>query len=71
MRYLGGKARLRDQIVPIINGIDANIYLEPFCGACWVGELVNKRTRIFSDANKYLIAMWQAIQNGWVTTRYV
>ena len=65
MRYLGGKARLRDQIAPIINSIDASIYLEPFCGACWVGEKVTIKHRILSDANKYLIAMWQALQKGW------
>lgn len=66
MRYLGGKARLRDQIVPIINSIDANIYVEPFCGACWVGEKVDKPYRILSDANWYLIEMWKALQRGWI-----
>jgi site-specific DNA-adenine methylase len=66
MQYLGGKARLRDQIVPIINSIDANIYIEPFCGACWVGEKVDKKYRILSDANYYLIEMWKALKKGWI-----
>jgi DNA adenine methylase len=66
MQYLGGKAKLRDQIVPIINSIDASIYVEPFCGACWVGEKVDKKYRILSDANYYLIEMWKALQKGWI-----
>lgn len=66
MRYLGGKARLRDSICNVLNAIDVRIYLEPFCGACWVGEKVNKSIRIMSDVNCCVIAMWQALQNGWI-----
>lgn len=66
MQYLGGKARLRDDICTIINQLEGDVYVEPFCGACWVGEKVNKPYRLLSDANLYLIEMWKALQNGWV-----
>jgi len=66
LQYLGGKAYLRDEICAVINSIDAQIYVEPFCGACWVGEKVNKPHRILSDANYYLIEMWKALQKGWI-----
>jgi DNA adenine methylase len=65
MQYLGGKFRIKDKIASIINGLEGDMYVEPFCGACWVGAEVNKPVRIFSDVNKYLIAMWQEVQKGW------
>jgi DNA adenine methylase len=65
MHYLGGKFRLRDKIIPIINSIEGDMYVEPFCGACWIGAGVNKKVRVLSDVNKYLIAMWQEVQKGW------
>ena len=38
MKYMGSKARIADQIVPIIQEfIDKNsitLYVEPFCGGC-------------------------------------
>lgn len=41
------------------------LYLEPFCGACWVTMNISARRRVVADANLDLILMWQAIQKGW------
>jgi DNA adenine methylase len=65
MHYLGGKFRIRDKIAGIINELEGDMYVEPFCGACWVGERVTKPVKVFIDVNKYLIAMWQEVQKGW------
>lgn len=66
MSYLGGKFRVRYQVSELINGLAPRTYLEPFCGYCWVGERVRCPRRFFSDANKSLVLMWQALQTGWV-----
>jgi DNA adenine methylase len=66
MQYFGGKFRIRHKVAAILNQLPGDIYLEPFCGSCWVGELVTKPHKIFSDANYYLIAMWNALKHGWV-----
>lgn len=69
MRYLGGKSRIGKKIAAIVNAeIAANPrpYLEPFCGACWVTQHIVAPSRMCSDANGALIAMWQALQAGWV-----
>ncbi len=71
MRYLGGKARLSDEISSVLNQIDSEYYLEPFCGVCWVGQKVEKRVRIFSDINPFLIAMWKAAKEGWIPPKHV
>ena len=66
MRYLGGKHRLAKHILPIIlkNRKEGQYYVEPFLGAantfCKVQD-----PKIGSDNNKYLIAMWMALQEGW------
>jgi DNA adenine methylase len=66
MRYFGGKFRIRKFIVEELLRYKTDYYLEPFCGSCWVGELMPQRVKFFSDYNKYLIAMWQKVQEGWV-----
>lgn len=65
MRYLGGKFRVRYQISEYINSLSIKTYLEPFCGACWVGERVRARQRYFTDSNLDLILLWNALQRGW------
>ena len=67
MRYLGGKYRLRKQIASYLTSIrlEGQAYWEPFVGSASVlSEMTGKRYA--SDASKELIAMWQAVQRGWV-----
>ncbi len=68
MRYMGGKARIAKKVAEFINGQlqEGQAYYEPFCGACNVTQHIDKNREVYaSDSNKYLIAFWQAIQNGW------
>jgi Site-specific DNA methylase len=67
VRYLGGKKLMAKYILPVIlqNRVsEAQWYVEPFCGSCAVIEHVRGR-RIANDANRYIIAMLEAIQKGW------
>lgn len=72
MKYLGGKFKLRNEILPIIlkNRInDTQLYIEPFCGGCNTLAYVTGN-RIANDLNFYLIEMWKALQNGWKPNEY-
>ena len=68
MRYVGNKTRLAKQLLPIIlKDDDGNSdYVEPFVGACGMMSSVNRMWRRGYDSNKYIIALWKAVQNGWV-----
>jgi hypothetical protein len=65
MGYLGGKYKVRYQMAEFINGLSPRIYLEAFCGYCWVGERVRCPRRYFSDLNQNVVMMWQDLLNGW------
>lgn len=41
-------------------------YVEPFCGSCNVASKVNTKYKILNDKHPYLIAMFQALQKGWI-----
>ncbi len=73
MQYLGGKKRIAKQIIdfisPYLKGV--RYYLEPFVGSCAVIENINHEKRYASDGNKYLIEMYQALQNGWIPPRNI
>lgn len=73
MRYLGGKSRTANQIAGYIHTIlePNQTYYEPFCGACWVTSRVRANRMYASDANSQLIAMWQALQNGWIPPTHI
>ena len=66
MHYLGGKFRTAKYIAEEINKRRApgQLYVELFCGACWVSCLVDN-PRILSDINYDLICMWRRLQDGW------
>lgn len=68
MRYLGGKFRIGKQIARFLNSIrePGQGYWEPFVGSAWVLMRIQGGPNYASDANKYLIAMWQALQQGWI-----
>lgn len=67
MKYMGGKSRIAKEIVPIIQKCidDNNIetYIEPFVGGCNVIDKVKCRHRYGSDKNRYLIALFNHLQN--------
>lgn len=46
-------------------------YVEPFCGSCNVASKVNIKNKILNDKNPYLIAMFQALQSGWIPPEIV
>lgn len=75
MRYFGGKAKLASQISEYINnlGKDLNItqYAESFCGALNIASKVNIKNKILNDKNPYLIAMFKALQEGWIPPEIV
>lgn len=67
MQYFGGKQRIAKKLLEIINSYSDNYdkYYEPFVGGGSVLEGAKYKYRFASDANKYLIAMYKAIQKGW------
>lgn len=66
MKYVGSKRRLAKHILPIIlkGRKPGQWYVEPFCGGCNTLSLV-EGNRIGADAHYYLIALWQAVSEGW------
>lgn len=72
MRYLGGKFKIRKQVSSFLESVrkPGQIYFEPFVGGAWVlQEMTGKR--IASDGNKALVAMYKALQNGWIPPTFV
>ena len=68
MRYMGGKSRISKQIAEILNSAiskDAP-FVSLFCGSCAIESKVQADVKILNDKHPYLIAMWQALQNGWM-----
>lgn len=69
MKYVGSKARLSKDIAPIINNLikenNIKLYVEPFVGGANMIDKINCKSRIGYDNNKYLIALWKALQNGY------
>jgi DNA adenine methylase len=67
MKYMGSKNRIAKHIIPIIteNRKDDQYVVCPFVGGC---NFLDKLTgnRIGNDIHEYLIAMYKAIQKGWV-----
>ena len=68
MQYMGGKSRISKQIAEILNSaIDKNTpFVSLFCGSCAIESKVQADVKILNDKHPYLIAMWQALQNGWM-----
>lgn len=70
MKYVGSKARLAKDIVPIIQGyIDNNgitKYLEPFVGGANVINKIKCQQRVGCDKNVYLIDLLHYVSTGGV-----
>jgi DNA adenine methylase len=69
---MGSKRRIADEILPIIlKGRKSNqYYVEPFCGGCNTLERVDGK-RIGGDIHTDLIAMYKALQSGWVPPKKI
>lgn len=67
MKYMGSKARLAKDILPIIlkDRQPSQWYVEPFAGGMNMIDKV-EGNRIANDFNHDLIRMFQALVNGWV-----
>ena len=65
---MGGKSRISKQIAEILNSaIDKDTpFVSLFCGSCAIESKVQADVKILNDKHPYLIAMWQAMQNGWM-----
>jgi len=70
MKYVGGKSRIAMDLKAIIEGImkssGIDTYIEPFVGGANVIDKIDAKVRIGSDTNKYLIGMYNAVQDGWL-----
>lgn len=70
MKYVGSKARLSKEIIPIINKLiqvnNIEEYIEPFVGGANLIENVKCKSKKGYDSNEYLIEMWRALQNGYI-----
>ena len=68
MQYMGGKSRISKQIAEILNSaIDKDRpFVSLFCGSCAIESKVQANVKILNDKHPYLIAMWKALQNGWM-----
>lgn len=69
---MGSKRRIADAILPIIlkGRTKAQWYVEPFCGGCNTLERVEGK-RLGNDVHPELIAMYKAVQRGWLPPDYV
>ena len=75
MQYLGGKSRiavaLSKEIARLVEEFGAHSLYEPFCGGCSVtaalAPLLPGGVRYFaSDSHPSVIALWTALQSGWM-----
>lgn len=61
LNYIGGKARILDQLLPYMpNNID--IFVDLFCGGCNVGMNVPATHTIYNDISKPLISLLKALK---------
>ena len=66
MRYFGGKQRIANELIPIIDLLRGDrTYFEPFVGGANVITRVEGGRRVASDVVPELINMYKALQTGW------
>lgn len=66
MVYMGSKNRIAKELIPIITKYltKDRWYVEPFVGGANMIDKVRHDKRIANDYNKYLIALFKALQQG-------
>jgi len=72
MQYLGGKSKIRKQVAAFLESVrkPGQVYFEPFVGGGSVLQEIPGE-RIAADGNEALIAMYCALQAGWVPPDFV
>ena len=65
MKYMGSKARIAKEIIPIIlkDRKPDQWFIDLFCGGCNLIDKVEGK-RIANDKNKHLVAMWKGLQEN-------
>ena len=61
LNYIGGKARILDQLLPLMP-TDIDIFVDLFCGGCNVGMNVTAEHTIYNDTSKPLIGLIKALK---------
>jgi len=67
LNYIGGKAKILDQILPLFPK-EINNFIDLFAGGCNVGINVNVNKVYFNDNLTYLIEMYKTFQNNELDT---
>lgn len=67
MKYMGSKARIKKEILPIIlkDRKENQYFVDLFAGGMNLIDSV-EGNRIANDLNYYLIEMWRLLLNGWI-----
>jgi DNA adenine methylase len=65
MKYMGSKNRIANEIIPIMleSRKPDQLFVDMFCGGCHIVQKINGK-RLANDKNKYLIAMWDGLQEN-------
>lgn len=73
MKYMGSKSKISKYILPFIHELLKNkdCYVEPFVGGANMIDKIIFDKKIGNDINKYLISMWQSLQNGWIPPEFI
>ncbi|CAH9012928.1 putative DNA adenine methylase [Vibrio phage 141O35-1] len=68
MIYMGSKARHAKEILAVIAPYrkEGQAWVEPFVGGANMIDKVEAPLRIGGDFNEYVIALYHALQSGWV-----
>ena len=65
MKYMGSKARIIKDILPIMLDNEHKTFVDLFMGGCSVvGNVPSTYRRIANDKNKYLVAMFKSLVEG-------
>jgi DNA adenine methylase len=70
LNYIGGKAKLLDQILPLFPK-EIDNFIDLFAGGCNVGINVNANKVYFNDNLTYLIEMYQTFQENDLDTTFI
>jgi len=67
MHYSGGKERIASKISMVLQPYvdESGVYIEPFLGGASVFARIKAQEKHGSDANPWLMTMWQACLDGW------
>lgn len=65
MKYMGSKARISSKILAVMD-VSNRDYIEPFAGGMnMISSVFGARTRHANEINKYVVAMFEALIDGW------